>query len=107
PLLLAAVSVAYAVRHLGFKTNQSDLLPRTTFIERYKEFERQFGDLDDLVIVVEGHSLPEAQAYAARLVNELRARAVPLERVTYRIDPKQFEGRALLYLSKERLAEIR
>jgi hopanoid biosynthesis associated RND transporter like protein HpnN len=106
-ILLAGVSVAYAVRHLGFKTDQADLLPRTTFIERYAEYERQFGDLDDLVIVVEGRSLPEAQAYAARLVHELRVRAVPLQRLTYRIDPKQFEGRALLYLSKERLTEIR
>ena len=106
-VLLAALSVVYAVRHLGFKTDQRALLPRSTFIERYAEFERQFGDLDDLVIVVDARSLPEAQAYAARLVGELRARAVPLTRLTYRIDPKQFEGRALLYLSKERLTEIR
>jgi hypothetical protein len=106
-VLLAALSVVYAVRHLGFKTDQADLLPRSTFIQRYAEFERQFGDLDDLVIVVDAPSLPEAQAYAARLVNELRARVVPLTRLTYRIDPKQFEGRALLYLSKERLTEIR
>jgi len=106
-ILLAGLSVAYAMRHLGFKTDQADLLPRTKFIERYAEFERQFGDLDDLVIVVEARSLPEAQAYAARLVNELRTRAVPLSRLAYRIDPKQFEGRAMLYLSKEQLAEIR
>jgi hopanoid biosynthesis associated RND transporter like protein HpnN len=106
-VLLAALSVMYAVGHLGFKTDQADLLPRSTFIQRYAEFERQFGDLDDLVIVVDAPSLPEAQAYAARLVNELRTRAVPLTRLTYRIDPKQFEGRALLYLSKERLTEIR
>jgi uncharacterized protein len=106
-VLLAAVSVAYAIRSLGFQTDQAGLLPRTTFLERYAQFEEQFGDLDDLVIVVDARSLPEAQAYAARLVHELRARAVPLTRLTYRVDPKQFEGRALLYLSKERLAEIR
>ena len=106
-VLLAGVSVAYAVRHLGFKTNQSELLPRTVFIERYEEYERQFGDLDDLVIVVQARSLPEAQAYAARLVHELRTRAVPLGRLAYRIDLKQFEGRELLYLSKEQLTEIR
>ena len=106
-LLLTGLSMAYSVRHMGFKTNQSDLLPRSVFIERYKEYERQFGDLDDLVIVVDARSLPEAQAYAARLVRELRVRAAPLTRLTYRIDLKQFEGRQLLYLSKERLAEIR
>src|SRR5204863_9181295 len=104
---LAGISVAYAVRSLGFKTDQADLLPRTVFIQRYAEFERQFGDLDDIVIVVDARSLPEAQAYAARPAGELRARAVPLLRLRYPLDPKQFEGRALLYLPKERLTEIR
>jgi hypothetical protein len=106
-IVLAALSVGYTVRHLAFKTSQTDLLPRTTFIERYEQLELQFGDLDELVIVVQAPSLPEAQAYAARLTHALRTRAVPLERLAYRIDPRQFEGRALLYLSKEQLAEIR
>jgi hypothetical protein len=106
-LLLSALSIAYTVRHMGFKTDQSALLPRTVFTERYEQYEKEFGNLDDLVIVVEARSLPEAQAYAARLVHELRTRAVPLEQLTYRIDLKQFEGRELLYLSKERLLEIR
>jgi uncharacterized protein len=106
-VLLAVLSVAYALRNLGFNTDQSSLLPRTTFIERYAEYERQFGDLDDLVIVVQAPSLPEAQAYASRLVNEVRARNVPLTKLAYRVDLKQFENRALLYLPKERLEEIR
>src|SRR5205823_4840197 len=38
---------------------------------------------------------------------ELRANRVPLAHINYRIDPKQFEGRALLYLSSDRLKEIR
>jgi hopanoid biosynthesis associated RND transporter like protein HpnN len=106
-LLLAGLSMLYAARNLGFKTNQADLLPRNAYLDRYEEYEKQFGDLDDLVIVVDARSLPEAQAYAARLVNELRTRAVPLKRLTYRIDPRQFEGRALLYLSRKQLREIR
>jgi hopanoid biosynthesis associated RND transporter like protein HpnN len=40
-------------------------------------------------------------------VRELRANRVPLNRINYRIDPKQFEGRALLYLSTDKLKEIR
>jgi len=106
-LALAAGSLVYAAFNLGFKTNQADLLPRNAYLDRYEEYEKQFGDLDDLVIVVEGRSLPEAQAYAARLVSELRTRQVPLKRLTYRIDPRQFEGRALLYLSRAQLREIR
>jgi hopanoid biosynthesis associated RND transporter like protein HpnN len=107
-VLLAAVSVWFAVTHLTFATSNRALLPQDQpYIERYVEYDREFGDLDDLVIVVEARSLPEAKVYANRLVRELRARKLPLGQVAYRIDPKQFEGRALLYLSTEKLSEIR
>lgn len=107
-LLLAAGSVAYAVTTLGFATSTRALLPSDLpYVERYGEYERQFGELDDLAIVVEAPSLPEATLYASRLVRDLRAAQVPLRRIAYRIDPRQFEGRALLYLPLERLQEIR
>ena len=106
--LLAAVSVVYALTSLTFATSTRALLPRNEpYIERFVEYEREFGELDDLAIVVEAPSLPEATLYAGRLVRELKEARVPLVRVAYRIDPKQFEGRALLYLSLERLNEIR
>jgi uncharacterized protein len=105
---LAVVSVVYAATTLTFATSTRALMPRNLpFIERYGEFDREFGDLDDLAIVVEAPSLPEATVYANRLVREVKAAHVPLSRLSYRIDPKQFEGRALLYLSTDKLKEIR
>ncbi len=107
-LALAALSVVYALTTLTLKTSPRDLLPQDRpYILRWVEYSRDFGDLDDIAIVVEAPSLTEAKEYATRLVRELRARQVPLKRIAYRIDPKQFEGRALLYLSPERLSEIR
>jgi uncharacterized protein len=107
-VVLAAVSVAYALTFLQFATSTRALLPQgKRFIERYGEYDKEFGDLDDLVLVVQAPSLPEATIYANRLVRELRDNRVPLDRINYRIDPKQFEGRALLYLSTDRLKEIR
>jgi hopanoid biosynthesis associated RND transporter like protein HpnN len=107
-VLLAAVSVLYALTTLTFATSTRALLPANEpYILRYVEYDQEFGELDDLAIVVEAPSLPEATLYAGRLVRELKEARVPLARVAYRIDPKQFEGRALLYLSRERLAEIR
>jgi hopanoid biosynthesis associated RND transporter like protein HpnN len=105
---LAAAGVLYALHTLTLATSTRALLPRNEpYIERYVQYEREFGELDDLAIVVEAPSLPEATVYAGRLVRELKAARVPLTRVAYRIDPKQFEGRALLYLSLDRLTEIR
>jgi hypothetical protein len=107
-ILLAGVSVWYAFTHLTFATSTAALLPRgQAYMQRFTEYERLFGEIDDLIIVVEAPSLPEAKVYASRLVRDLRLRQVPLEHVTYRIDPKQFEGQALLYLSKQKLVEIR
>jgi uncharacterized protein len=107
-VVLAALSVVYAFTFLQFATSERALLPQgKRFIERYVEYDREFGDLDDLVLVVQAPSLPEATIYANRLVRELRDNRVPLDRINYRIDPKQFEGRALLYLSTDRLKEIR
>lgn len=105
---LSLLAVVYTVATLQFATSTQALLPRgLPFVERYVEYEREFGELDDIAIVVEAPSLPEATVYATRLVRELKASRIRLGRVAYRIDPKQFEGRALLYLSPERLAEIR
>jgi hopanoid biosynthesis associated RND transporter like protein HpnN len=107
-IVLAAVAVAYSLVFLQFATSQRALLPQgKRFIEKYVEYDQEFGDLDDLVLVVQAPSLPEATIYANRLVRELRANRVPLDRINYRIDPKQFEGRALLYLSTDKLKEIR
>ena len=107
-LALAVVSVVYTLTTMAFQTSALGLLPPgQSYVERYKQYAAEFGDLDDLVIVVKAPTLPEATVYAGRLVRELRARRVPLARVAYRIDPKQFEGRGLLYLSKEKLEAIR
>jgi uncharacterized protein len=106
-IVLTVVSTVYALTTLTFATSTRALMPRTTYIDRYGEYDKEFGDLDDLVIVVEAAALPEATVYANRLVREIKAAQVPLTRINYRIDPKQFEGRVLLYLSKDKLQEIR
>jgi len=107
-VLLAVASVAYAFFALRFATSARAMLPPDApYIQRYVEYGREFGDLDDVVIVVEATSLPEATVYAGQLVRELKAARVPLTRLAYRIDPKQFEGRALLYLPLDKLEEIR
>ena len=107
-VVLAILSVVYALEYLTFATSTRSLLPPgRSYVERYTQYDREFADLDSIAIVVEAPSLPEATLYANRLVRQLRADNVPLKQIAYRIDPKQFEGRGLLYLSKERLANIR
>ena len=105
---LAIISLVYALTTLTFATSTRSLLPPgQSYVERFTQYDREFADLESIAIVVEAPSLPEATMYANRLVRALGESKVPLKQISYRIDPKQFEGRALLYLPKEKLAAIR
>ena len=107
-LALAIVSVVYALQNLAFATSTRALLPPgRPYVERFTQYDHEFADLESIAIVVEAPSLTEATIYATRLVRQLRDSNVPLKQISYRIDPKQFEGRALLYLSTEKLGAIR
>ena len=107
-VLLAVAGIAYTLHALTFKTSGRDVLPQSAaYVKRYIEYAKNFGELEDIVVVVEARSFEGAKAYAARLVQELRAAPVKFERVSYRIDPKQFEGNQLLYLTTDELKEIR
>jgi hopanoid biosynthesis associated RND transporter like protein HpnN len=107
-LLLAVAGATYTLHTLTFRTSGRDLLPRDAgYVVRYNQYAREFGELEDIVIVIEARTFEAAKAYAARLVHELRSSPIKFPRVTYRVDPQRFEGRQLLYLPTEQLKEVR
>src|SRR6266536_1011945 len=107
-LALSVLGIAYTLHALTFKTSGRDVLPQNaSYVKRYVQIAENFGELEDIVVVIEARSFEGAKAYAARLVQELRASPVKFHRIAYRIDPKQFEGRQLLYVPTAELKEIR
>jgi hypothetical protein len=107
-LVLAVASLGYTVAELRFKTSGRDVLPQHAgYVQRYGEYARDFGELEDIVVAIEARTVEAAKAYAARLVQALRESPVRFPRAHYRIDPSQFEGRHLLYLDTPKLREIR
>jgi hopanoid biosynthesis associated RND transporter like protein HpnN len=107
-LLFGVLGVVYTLHALTFKTSTRSLLPQdASYVVRYGEYAKDFGELEDIVIVVEAGSFEGARAYASRLVQELKESPIKSQRMAYRIDPKRFEGRQLLYLSTAELKEIR
>lgn len=106
-LALAVICAVYTARALTFVTSSLELLPpQQLYVQRFKEHLREFGELNDIVVVVEAPTVERAQDYADRLATDIRA--LPRAgRVAYRIDPDLFKGQALLYLSLDRLADLR
>jgi uncharacterized protein len=104
----AALAIAYTAGRLRFEASTLHLLPPgRPYVARYRQYSAEFGELDDMVVVVQGRTLAESKAYAARLVHELSQSPIRFHRLVYRINPTHFERRALLYLSLDELREIR
>ena len=102
---LGAAGLLLAATTLTFQTSSLELLPaQRLYVQRLKQYMRDFGELNDIVVAVEA-PFERAKAYAARLAEQLGPQQAA--RVTYRVDPQRLGGRALLYLSRDRLAALR
>ncbi|MGH7332556.1 MAG: MMPL family transporter [Candidatus Rokuibacteriota bacterium] len=106
-LALAAVALGYTGHALTFLTSSFRLLPQhARYVVTLREYLRDFGELNDIVVAVEAPSPDEAKQFADRLAGLLRGEGGQT-RITYRIEPSYFDGRALLYLSPDELGTLR
>ena len=107
-VVVGAAAVVYTAHALGFVTSNLRLLPqRERYVVLLKEYQRDFGELNDIVVVVESPDPDLSKRYAARLTQELERHGLPRSRLTYRVDPAYFDGRGLLYLSVDELIKLR
>src|SRR2546427_12086900 len=100
----AALGAGYAAHFLTPETSKFHLLPlHQRYATLYKEYAEDFGQLEDIVVVVESPEVETSTAYAARLAGVLRAGALGTARISYRIDASRLEAHALLYLPLDTL----
>ena len=94
----AALGAGYAAQSLTLETSKFHLLPlHQRYATLYKDYAEDFGQLEDIVVVVESPEVETSTAYAARLAGVLRAGALGTARISYRIDTSRLQAHALLY----------
>ena len=104
--LLAFCSLLYTWYGLGFLTSPYRLLPQDApYVILLQKHLRDFGELNDIVIVVAAPQPETAKTYAARLASELAVAG--LRRVSYRLETASLQQNALLYLSRDDLRTLR
>ena len=114
PIVTVVLAVAAALAGLGYsahsltlETSKFHLLPlHQSYATLYKTYAEDFGQLEDIVVVVESPEVEISTAYAARLAGVIRAGALGTARVSYRIDANRLEAHALLYLPLDTLRSI-
>ena len=97
--VFAALGVGYAAHSLTIETSKFHLLPlHQRYATLYKDYAEDFGQLEDIVVVVQSPAVDISTAYAARLAGVLRDGALGTARISYRVDARRMEAHALLYL---------
>jgi uncharacterized protein len=105
-LALAALGAGYAAHSLTLETSKFHLLPlHQRYATLYKDYAEDFGQLEDLVVVVQSPEIETSTAYAARLAGLLREGALGTARISYRLDASRLDAQALLYVPLDTLRD--
>ena len=103
---IAVLGVGLAVVLLEFKASRLDLLnPKSEFNQRWLAYLDEFGDVDDIVIVVDGDSEPAIIA-AMDDVTGVVSRRPEFRSILHQIDLSALRSKGLYYLSGEELASV-
>src|SRR4029453_1420515 len=105
-VVLAALGVGYTAYALRLETSKFHLLPlHQPYATLYKDYAEDFGQLEDIVVVVEGPTVEISAAYAARLAVVLRDGALGTARVGHQVAPTRPQTHALLYVPLDALRD--
>jgi hopanoid biosynthesis associated RND transporter like protein HpnN len=116
-LLLAGISTYAFHTYLEYHTGRSDLIsPTKDYQQRWRQYLAEFGDDDDIVVVVQGAETKPASDLVSRqqrmrqaleaLAGEVRRKPELFDRLFYRVDLRPLRDRALLYLPTEQIQQI-
>jgi len=115
-LLLAGISTYAFNSCLEYHTGRSDLIsPNKDYQQRWRQYLAEFGDDDDIVVVVQGSEratdlksvLRQRMRQALEtLAAEVRRKPELFDRLFYKVDLQPLRHRALLYLPAEQIQQI-
>jgi hypothetical protein len=115
PRLVLATALALAVlstwafcTRLTYQTHRNDLVsPNKDHQQRWRNYLAEFGNDDDMVVVVQGSDRRAMKEAMEQLAVRVRRRPEQFDRLFYKVDLHNLHNRALLYLPTEQIAGIR
>ena len=100
-LLCSLVSVLYTAKKMEFLTGRDDLMPKNTgYHEDYRNWRQEFGDMDDIVIVIESDDQERAARFGTALYEKLKADQQHFQEVFYPFGLDFFKKNGLLFMPR-------
>lgn len=106
-LLSCGASLVFTCRHLTFHTQRTDLLnKRKDYYQRWQQYLAEFGNDDDMVVIIQGDDRARMCLALDELAERIRRQSALFDRLFYRVDARALRNRALLFLPAEHIRQI-
>jgi uncharacterized protein len=106
-LLLSALSVWYTSQKMEFLTGRDQLMPQNTAFNRdFQGYRAEFGDQEEIAVVMEGADSERVGAFGQRLYDELSRDKGHFSEIFYPFALPFFQKNGLLFMPLEDLKEL-
>ncbi len=109
-LVLAVIALScvacgiYTCRHLTCLTQRDDLISSNKeYLQRWRQYVHEFGDDDDMVVVVRGNDRPQMEKVLDELAAEIGKHPESFDRLFFKVDLTSLHARALLFLPTDQI----
>jgi hopanoid biosynthesis associated RND transporter like protein HpnN len=94
---LCVLSAVAAATRLQYRTSRNDLISaRKEYQQRWQKYLAEFGDDDDIVVVVQGNQPERMKAALDGIADRLGAQPDLFDRIFYKVDLRHLRNRGLL-----------
>ncbi|HID77618.1 MAG TPA: hypothetical protein EYP56_16680, partial [Planctomycetaceae bacterium] len=101
----AVFSLVYTVSQLGFRTSRLDLInPESSFNQLWIEYIKEFGDSDDVLVVVEGEGRETVVPVLGEISEQIAREDRYFRAVLHEVDLSRIRQKGLHYLETKDLA---
>jgi len=106
-LLIAGLSVWFAVEKLSFKNNRGDLVAKKLgYVESYAKYRQEFEDFDGMMVIVIDDDPKKMKGFADAFASRLKQFPQNFSKVFYKINTEYFKAKGLLYLDQDELTDL-
>lgn len=107
-LTLSLVSLIYTWQRMEFLTARDDLMPRnTTFNRDYRAWREEFGDSEEIVVVIESDDQERASRFGEQLFARLSADKSHMRELFYPNGLPFFKKNGLMFMPLSELQDLR
>lgn len=98
-LILSAISIVYTKDNMEFLTGRDDLMPKNTAFHRdYREWRQEFGDQEEIVVVIESADQERAGRLGEKLAASLLSDRERIREVFFPFGLPFFRNNGLLFM---------